>query len=75
MTDKTKTVIQSAIAANLAALSQRLTEAASLAEQAHGAMTHGEQNKAIGTILNFDRLLPEAQALYAAAIALHRNGA
>ena len=75
MTDKIKTVIQNAIAANLAALSQRLTEAASLAEQAHTAMTQGEQNQAIGTILDFDRLLPEAQALYAAAIALHRSGA
>lgn len=38
-------------------------------------MTQGEQNQAIGTILDFDRILPEAQALYAAAIALHRNGA
>lgn len=75
MTDKTKTVIQNAIAANLAALSQRLIEAASLAEQAHVAMTQGEQNQAIGTILDFDQILPEAQALYAAAIALHRSGA
>lgn len=74
MTDKPKTVIQNAIAANLAALSQRLTEAAHLAEEAHAAMAQGEQNQAIGTILDFDRTLPEAQALYAAAIALHRNG-
>ncbi len=75
MTDKPKTVIQNAIAANLAALSQRLTEAAHLAEEARAAMAQGEQNQAIGTILDFDRTLPEAQALYAAAIALHRNGA
>jgi hypothetical protein len=73
MTDKPKTIIQNAIAANLAALSQRLTEAASLAEQAHAAMAQGEQNQAIGTVIDFDRLLPEAQALYNAAIALHRN--
>jgi hypothetical protein len=73
MTDKQKTVIQNAIAANLAALSQRLTEAAHLAEEAHAAMTQGEQNQAIGTIIDFDRLLPETQALYAAAIALHRG--
>lgn len=73
MTTEPKTIIQSAIAANLAALSQRLTEAAELAEQAHVAMTQGEQNQAIGTILDFDRLLPETQALYAAAVALHRN--
>lgn len=73
MTTEPKTIIQSAIAANLAALSQRLTEAAALAEQAHTAMTQGEQNQAIGTILDLDRLLPETQALYAAAVALHRN--
>ena len=73
MTDKPKNVIQNAIAANLAALSQRLTEAAHLAEEAHAAMTQGEQNQAIGTIIDFDRLLPETQALYAAAIALHRG--
>ena len=73
MTTEPKTIIQSAITANLAALSQRLTEAAVLAEQAHTAMTQGEQNQAIGTILDFDRLLPETQALYSAAVALHRN--
>mgnify|MGYP001333932930 CR=1 FL=1 len=73
MINEPKTIIQNAIAANLAALSQRLTEAATLAEQAHVAMTQGEQNQAIGTILDFDRMLSEAQALYAAAIALHRN--
>lgn len=66
-------VIQSAIAANLAALTQRLSQAAELAGQAHEAMQAGEQNQAIGTILDFDLLLPEAQALYNAAIALHRG--
>lgn len=66
-------VIQNAIAANLAALTQRLSQAAELAGQAHDAMQAGEQNQAIGTILDFDRLLPEAQALYNAAIALHRG--
>lgn len=73
MTNEPKNIIQNAITANLAALSQRLTEAAELAKQAHEAMTQGEQNQAIGTIIDFDRLLPEAQALYSAAIALHRN--
>lgn len=66
-------VIQNAIAANLAALTQRLSQAAELAGQAHEAMQAGEQNQAIGTILDFDRLLPEAQALYNAAIALYRG--
>jgi hypothetical protein len=73
MTNEPKTIIQNAITANLAALSQRLTDAADLAKKAHEAMAQGEQNQAIGTIIDFDRLLPEAQALYNAAIALHRN--
>lgn len=66
-------VIQNAIAANLAALTQRLSQAAELAREAHEAMQGGEQNQAIGTIIDFDRLLPEAQALYNAAMALHRG--
>ena len=73
MTTESKNIIQNAIAANLAALTQRLTQAAELAKEAHAAMERGEQNMAIGTIVDFDRMLPEAQALYNAAIALHRG--
>lgn len=73
MTTESKTIIQNAIAANLAALTERLTQAATLAQEAHEAMAQGEQNQAIGTIIDFDRLLPETQALYNAAIALHRG--
>ena len=73
MTQQPKTVIQNAITANLAALAQRLTDAADLARQAHDAMKEGEQNQAIGTIISFEQLLPEAAALFNAAIALHRN--
>lgn len=75
MKTELKTVIQNAIAANLAALTQRLTQAAALAKEAHDAMERGEQNMAIGTIIDFDRLLPETLALYNAAIALHRGRA
>ena len=67
------TVIEKAIGANLEALTHRLTQAADLAKQAHEAMEHGEKNQAIGTILEFERLIPEAQALFNAALALHRN--
>lgn len=70
---KADPIIQNAIAANLAALTQRLTQAAALAKEAHEAMQAGEQNQAIGTVIDFDHLLPEAQALYNAAIALHRG--
>ena len=68
-----KTTIQNAIAANLAALSQRLTEAAEQARQASEAMEKGEQNQAIGTVIDFDRTLPEAHALFNAAMVLHRG--
>ena len=70
MTDKQ--VITNAIAANLAALSLRLSNAAELAKEASAAIERGEQNMAIGTILGFEKALPEAQALYNAALALHR---
>ena len=73
MTTESQSIIQNAITANLAALTQRLTQAAELAKEAHEAMAKGEQNLAIGTITDFDRLLPETQALYSAAIALHRG--
>ncbi|MDE2020227.1 MAG: hypothetical protein KGJ13_07830 [Patescibacteria group bacterium] len=73
MSKENKQVIHKAIAANLDALSQRLSQAALLAKEAHEAMEAGEQNQAIGTVLEFERLLPEAQALFRAALVLHRN--
>ena len=73
MSKENKQIIHKAIAANLDALSQRLSQAAGLAKEAHEAMEAGKQNQAIGTVLEFERLLPEAQALFAAALVLHRN--
>lgn len=73
MSKENKQIIHKAIAANLDALSQRLSQAAALAKEAHEAMEAGQQNQAIGTVLEFERLLPEAQALFAAALVLHRN--
>ena len=67
------TVTQNAIAANLAALEARLTDAADLARQACDVMSAGKQNEAIGTILALHDVIPEAQALYNAALALHKN--
>jgi hypothetical protein len=71
--EKMTNAIHTAIAANLAALSQRLSEAAGLAKEAQTAMQEGNQNLAIGTVLDFEKRLPEAQALFAAAMALHRG--
>ena len=73
MKNQTKDNTQNAIAANIAVLYDRLRLAAEKAKQANAAMADGEQNQAIGTILDLERLLPEATALYTAAIALHRN--
>ena len=73
MTTTPKNALQSAIAVNLAALAECLTEAAEQARQACEAMAKGEQNQAIGTITDFNRILSEAQALFNAAMALHRG--
>jgi hypothetical protein len=73
MTDINQTITQQAIAANLAALRERLSEAERLAFQACQAMSAGNQNEAMGAALNLERLLPEASALYSAASALHRS--
>jgi len=68
-----ESTIQKAIAANLAAMSERLAEAATLAKKAQEAMEQNNQNLAIGTVLSFKQRLPEAQALFNAAMALHRS--
>ena len=73
MSNENKQIIHKAIAANLDALSHRLLHAASLAREAYEAMEAGQQNQAIGTVLEFEQLLPEAQALFSAALVLHRN--
>jgi len=73
MIEKDRSIVQNAIAANLTALTERLTEAAGLAKEASDAMERGQQNQAIGTIACFEKQLAEAQALFNAAIALHRS--
>jgi hypothetical protein len=72
MTSK-NTIITNAISANLAALSERLKHAAQQSAEAFEAMQRGEQNLAIGTVCDLESLLPEAQALFNAAMALHRG--
>jgi len=61
-----------AIAANLKALHALLAVAATRSAEAHQLIQSGECNGAIGTILELDRILDDAKALYGAAIALHR---
>jgi F0F1-type ATP synthase membrane subunit c/vacuolar-type H+-ATPase subunit K len=73
MSNKPETVIDAAIAANLAALAQRLEEATVVAREASSAMENRHRNLAIGTLLVIEEMLPEAQALFSAALALHRG--
>lgn len=73
MSDNSATVIDAAIAANLAALAQRLEEATAYAREASSAMANRQRNLAIGTVRIIEEMLPEAQALFSAALALHRG--
>ena len=61
-----------AIAANLNALQALLLVAATRSAETHQLIQNGECNGAIGTVLELDRILEDAKALYGAAIALHR---
>ena len=68
----TPELTKKAIAANIEALRQLLADAVITASEGFQAIQAGEQNQAIGTILDLDRNLEDALALYRAAIALHR---
>ena len=61
-----------AIAANLKALHALLAVATKRSAEGYQLIQSGECNGAIGTILELDRILDDAKALYGAAIALHR---
>jgi hypothetical protein len=63
-----------AILANLYALRMTLAGALKRAEDAENAIQHGEVNQAIGAVHGIDTMLQDAAALYAAALALHRQG-
>lgn len=66
-------VTDAAIAWNLAALAETLAAAAARAREANSAMERNERNRAMGAVCDFGERLQEAQALFAAALALHRR--
>jgi hypothetical protein len=66
-------ILDQAILANIAALHDRLAEALARAGEAREAMQSGQRNRAIGTILEFERTLPECEALFRTALLLHRS--
>jgi hypothetical protein len=70
----TPELTKKAIAANIEALRAQLSDCFLLSSEAFQAIQQGEQNQAIGYILDFDRMLGDALALYRAAVALHRTG-
>ena len=55
------------------ALKILIKDAAVRIDEAYDYIQKGEQNMAIGTILDFDDLLSEAAALYKATSVLHRS--
>lgn len=62
-----------AMTANMEALKILIKDAAVRIDEAYDYIQKGEQNMAIGTILDFDDLLAEAAALYKATSVLHRS--
>jgi hypothetical protein len=68
-----RTLLNEAILANIAALHDRLAEALTRASEAREAMRNGQRNRAIGAILEFERTLPECEALFRTALLLHRS--
>src|SRR5258708_2017970 len=61
-----------AIVATIAGLREILQQAALLALSADAAITAGNRNLAIGTLLPMESMLPTACALFQATLALHR---
>jgi surface antigen len=70
----TPELAKKAIAANIEALRQHLTDSAVIVSEAFQAIETGEQNQSIGAMLDLDERLEAALALYRAAVALHRTG-
>jgi hypothetical protein len=68
------TIVNDAIRANLAALLDVMERGRFRAQMAYEAMhSSSNRNRAIGTILDLEQLLPEADALYRAVLLLHRD--
>lgn len=66
--------IINAITANIRILGDMLEDAMLRVSVAGDAILQGEQNQAIGAMLDLDKDLEDAIALYRASIALHRKG-
>ena len=67
-------ITKKAIAANIEAMRLLIATVHVRAIEAEKAMDQGEQNQAIGGLLDLDRALEDVLALHRAAVALHRTG-
>jgi len=67
-------ITKKAIAANIEAMRKMLMDTVLRTSEAFQAIQAGEQNQAIGAMLDLDRDLEDALALHRAAVALHRTG-
>lgn len=73
MTEESQPIIKSAISANIAALYIRLRDASMRAADARQAMDSGNQDLAMGKLLDLEDLLPEMQMLYTTITLLYKN--
>lgn len=71
--ESTEPIIKAALSANISALYIRLRDATMRTADARQAMDAGNQNLAIGTLLDFEDLLPEMQQLFSTIMLLHKN--
>lgn len=68
-----RTILETALLANLSALRRTPAAALDWAEEAEIAMQEGNTNQAIGAALGIEPMIGKVAALYGAAIALHRS--
>ena len=68
------TTIQDVIATNILCLKKLLETALIDVIQADQAMDEGQQNLAIGCLLEIEPAIQNAKALYDATMFMHRNG-
>lgn len=70
----TPELAKKAIAANIEALRQHLADCVVKTSEAFQSIQKGEQNQAIGAMLDLDEDFQYALALYRAALSLHVSG-
>ncbi|RTL70317.1 MAG: hypothetical protein EKK41_12800 [Hyphomicrobiales bacterium] len=73
MSDTPSEINAAIISANLVALHARLKLGLAMTTAASRAMTEDNQNLAMGSIIDLERIIPECDALYRTILLLHRS--